>query len=144
MTTSAPGDRLYVVVGLLKDHEGKLFVQQRRAGTPKAGKWEFPGGKREIGETPEQALARELREELGILVQSCEPLTVVTYDYEHAKVWLDTYLVTAFDQTPTGREGQAISWVDVGNPAELEKFDFLAAVFPILEVYRNYLSKESL
>jgi len=137
MTTSAPDNRLYVVVGLIKDSEGKLFIQQRRPGAPKAGKWEFPGGKREQGETPQQALSRELQEELGIIVLSSKPLTVVTHDYQHANVWLDTYLITEFDRTPIGREGQTISWVDVDDPADLEKYDFLAAVFPILEAYKS-------
>jgi len=140
MTTSASNDRLYVVVGLIKNKQGKLFVQQRREGTPKAGKWEFPGGKLEQGETPQQALARELLEELGILVQSSESLTVVTHDYKHAKVLLDTYLVKEFDGNPIGREGQAISWVDTDDPSDLEKYDFLTAVFPILEAYKNSLS----
>jgi len=139
MTTSASNDRLYVVVGLIKNKQGKLFVQQRREGTPKAGKWEFPGGKLEQGETPQQALARELLEELSILVQSSESLTVVTHDYKHAKVLLDTYLVKEFDGNPIGREGQAISWVDTDDPSDLEKYDFLTAVFPILEAYKNSL-----
>ncbi|MBX2868168.1 MAG: (deoxy)nucleoside triphosphate pyrophosphohydrolase [Acidiferrobacterales bacterium] len=136
MTASAPDGRLYVVVGILKDKKGRLFVQQRRSGTPKAGKWEFPGGKLESNETPWEALSRELHEELGILVVSCEKLTVVTHDYDHAKVWLDTYLVTEFEGNPVGREGQAFSWVDIKSEKDLSRFDFLPAVFPIIEALR--------
>jgi len=138
MTSSAPEGRLYVVVGILKNSEGRLFVQRRRIGTPKAGKWEFPGGKLEAGETPDEALARELKEELGIVVHSCNPLTAITHDYDHAKVWLDTYLVTAFDNEPEGKEGQEFAWVDVNNEAELARYDFLPAVFPILAALRAF------
>lgn len=138
MPTLAPDDRLYVVVGVLKDTQGRLFVQQRRAGTPKAGQWEFPGGKLELGETPQEALFRELEEELGILVRSCVPLVEVTHDYDHAKVWLDTYLVTEFDNTPEGREGQEFAWLDLADHDQLSRFNFLPAVFPILDAYRAY------
>ena len=132
----APDDRLYVVVGVLVNETGELLIQQRRLGTPKAGKWEFPGGKLEKGESPIEGLARELEEELGVTVSQCQPLTIVTFDYDHARVWLDTYLVTDFDGVPIGREGQRIGWVLL---EKMEGYDLLPAVAPIVEGYRKYL-----
>ena len=137
MTGAAPDGRLYVVVGILKDEGGRLFVQQRRSGTPKAGKWEFPGGKLEADELPQEALARELKEELGIAVLSSKKLTVVTHDYDHARVWLDTYLVTKFTGVPQGKEGQMFDWVDVNSEEEMSRFDFLPAVFPIVDAIQQ-------
>ena len=124
------GDRIYVVVGVIYDKNGKVLIQERRPGTPKAGKWEFPGGKRELGETPTQALSRELAEELAIDTVDLHPLTAIAYDYAHAKVWLDTYIVTKFNGTPRGREGQKIAWTDI--PGVLN-YDVLEAVPPIVE-----------
>ena len=94
--------------------------------------WEFPGGKLESGEEPAAGLARELKEELGIAVTACQPLTVVTHDYDHARVWLDTYLVTGFEGEATGLEGQEISWV---RPDDFSRFDLLPAVYPILDAF---------
>ena len=137
MTQPAPDDRLYVVVGVIVDREGRLLIQQRRPGTPRAGQWDFPGGKLEQGEEAEAALSRELMEELGIEVLTSLELAVITHDYDHARVWLDTRLVTKFSGTARGLEGQPIAWVDAD---EVPRFDILEAVPPILDAlaaYRN-------
>ncbi len=138
MTMSAPDDRLYVVVGVLTDSCGRVFIQQRKVGTPKAGKWEFPGGKLEQGETPEQGLSRELREELNIRVNDCLPLVTTTHDYDHARVWLDTYLIKDFLGQPVGHEGQQIAWVEISRMSE---FDLLPAVFPIVDALVEYVAQ---
>ena len=135
MTLSAPDNRLYVVVGILTDNLGRVFIQQRRPGTPKAGKWEFPGGKLENGEDPQQALQRELEEELDIRVTESCPLTVVTHDYHHARVWLDTYMVGSFEGEPSGREGQEIAWIALDH---IGQYDVLDAVYPIVDAIRGY------
>ena len=132
---NAPDNRLYVVVGVLINADGKLLIQQRPDGTVKAGKWEFPGGKLESGETPEQGLVRELSEELGITVCQTHPLTIVTHDYDHARVWLDTYIVDRFAGDPSGFEGQKIAWVGVNN---LKDYDLLPAALPIIEAYKQH------
>ena len=134
MDPAAPDNRLYVVVGVLRDPDNKVLIQQRRPGTPKSGKWEFPGGKLESGEDPVAGLSRELNEELGVHIFTANPLTVVTHDYDHARVWLDTYLVTEFEGNPSGLEGQQIAWAkleDIGG------FDVLDAVWPIVNALKG-------
>lgn len=135
MSLQTPKGRLYVVVGVLLDGRGDVLIQQRRAGTPRAGQWEFPGGKRENGEPAKAALTRELMEELGIRVESVEPLVGIAHDYDHARVWLDTYLITAYSGIVKGREGQAIAWTPIDRVTE---FDVLEAVHPILKALRKH------
>lgn len=130
MADPAIDGRLYVVVGILRDARGRVLIQKRRPGTPRSGQWEFPGGKVENGETPHQALARELKEELGISIGHSNPFTVITHDYDHARVWLDTYHISEFDGEPAGCEGQEIAWVEVENVID---YDVLDAVYPIVE-----------
>lgn len=124
-----PENRLHVVVGILQDTEGRVLIQKRRPGTPKPGKWEFPGGKLERGENSWTGLARELYEELGVAMIEADPLTIVTHDYDHANVRLDTYLVKRFSGEPVGMEGQRIAWTTIENIGD---FDVLDAVWPIV------------
>lgn len=137
MILNAPEDRLYVVVGILIDDAGRVFIQKRRSGTPKEGKWEFPGGKLENGESPKQALERELDEELNIRISQSTPLATVTHDYSHARVWLDTYIVTDFEGRPSGREGQEIAWIALD---QISQYDVLDAVYPIAEALRKHMA----
>ncbi|MEO8738254.1 MAG: Nudix family hydrolase [Casimicrobiaceae bacterium] len=96
------------VAVLLRD--GKVLLAQRLKGTPYAGYWEFPGGKLEAGETPRQALVRELGEELGIRVTQAVPWLTQRYTYPHADVKLDFFRVFDWDGELHGRDGQAIAW----------------------------------
>ncbi len=101
-----------VAVGVITDSDGRFLVARRAAGKPWAGLWEFPGGKREAGESRWQALARELHEELGIAAQAGVPLIRLQSPADGAQsVVLDVWRVTAFSGTPSGREGQALMWV---------------------------------
>jgi 8-oxo-dGTP diphosphatase len=93
---------------------GKVLLAQRLPGTPYAGYWEFPGGKLEIGETPRQALVRELEEELGIRVSQAVPWLTQRYTYPHADVELDFFRVFDWDGELHGRDGQAIAWQTPG------------------------------
>ncbi len=131
-----PDSRLSVVVGVLRNPEGQLLVQQRRLGKPCAGQWEFPGGKVEQNESPEQALVRELHEELGASagIKSMIRLTQIAHDYDHAKVWLDVYLIDNFIQQVSGREGQIFAWKEV---EEIMEMNVLEAVHPILESLKS-------
>lgn len=107
-----------VAVGVLTDSAGRVLVARRAAGKPWAGLWEFPGGKREAGESRWQALARELHEELGIVPQAGTPLIHLQPFPEGAQsVTLDVWRVTTFTGTPSGREGQPLRWV---TPDELD------------------------
>ena len=127
--TIDPEPRLAVVVGVLVNPNGKYLVQQRPAGKPCPGKWEFPGGKIESGETDREALAREIFEELGVMISDCMLLMEHNHDYDHARVTLKVYLVERYQGDPTPREGQVISW---GGIEEIREMDVLEAVYPIL------------
>ncbi len=134
MPIIAPDSRLYVVVGVLRNPQGQLLVQQRLPGKPCAGQWEFPGGKVEKNESSQQALIRELNEELGVSVENIILLTQIAHDYDHANVWLDVYLIDNFEAQVTNREGQNFAWKSI---EEIRKIDVLAAVHPILDVVKS-------
>jgi len=99
-----------VAVGILQRADGALLLATRPAGKPYAGYWEFPGGKLEAGETVEQALRRELHEELGITIGPVEPWKVTEYDYPHALVRLHWCKVFAWQGELEMREGQTMHW----------------------------------
>jgi 8-oxo-dGTP diphosphatase len=100
-----------VLAGVVEDARGRILLTRRTEGRDLAGLWEFPGGKREPGETPEAALARELREELGIDVEIGPPLIRVPHRYPHKRLQLDVRRIAAWRGTPKGHEGQALAWV---------------------------------
>ena len=120
---------LHVLVGLIGDAHGRWLVNQRRPGTDLAGFWEFPGGKRQVGETPFAALRRELDEELGIDVLAAEPWLELTHDYPDKSVLLDVWRVLDYRGEVTAREGQALDWV---APARLAALPLLPADLPIV------------
>ena len=100
-----------VAVGILiRDADGALLLSTRPAGKPYAGYWEFPGGKIEQGESVEQALRRELEEELGISISGAEVWKVTEHDYPHALVRLHWCKVHAWKGDFEMREGQAMCW----------------------------------
>ena len=100
-----------VVAGVLQDARGRILLARRTEGRDLAGLWEFPGGKREPGETPEAALARELHEELGIDVAIGEPVACIRHRYPHKRLQLDVRRIASWRGTPKGHEGQALAWV---------------------------------
>jgi len=100
-----------VVAGVLQDARGRILLARRTEGRDLAGLWEFPGGKREAGESPEAALARELREELGIEVEIGDPLVCVPHCYPHKRLQLDVRRIASWRGMPKGHEGQALAWV---------------------------------
>lgn len=120
---------VHVLVGLVADGAGRWLVNERRAGTHMAGRWEFPGGKRQEHEEPFAALKRELKEELGIDVQHAEPLLELVHDYPDKRVRLDVWLVRAYSGEVIAREGQALKWASV---AECRELPLLEADAPIL------------
>lgn len=120
---------LEIAVGVLLADDGRVLIARRRPGTPGAGKWEFPGGKREADESMAAALARELAEELAITVVASRPLLTLRHDYSDRTVWLDIQLVTDWQGQPYGREGQPVAWC---APAELFAHDLLAANAPVV------------
>jgi 8-oxo-dGTP diphosphatase len=124
---------LHVVAGVLCDGGGRVLLAQRGAGRHLAGRWEFPGGKRETGESREEALRRELAEEIGVRVRAARPLIAVDWDYPDRRVHLDVWRVQAYDGAPVGREGQALRWVHRGD---LHRFELPPADAPVLAALR--------
>lgn len=115
---SSPKPQLHVAVGVIMRQQ-QVLLALRNAKQHQGDKWEFPGGKLERGEAVEDALKRELHEELAISVTSCKPLMQLSYDYPERAVLLDIWLVSAFSGEPRGVEGQPLQWVDIGNLHQL-------------------------
>jgi 8-oxo-dGTP diphosphatase len=107
-----------VAVGVLFDADGRFLLTSRPEGKVYAGHWEFPGGKLEAGETVEEALRRELHEELGITIGAATPWRIEMMDYPHALVRLHFCRVTQWTGTFEMRERQSMAWqtlpVEVG------------------------------
>ncbi|HET8881164.1 MAG TPA: Nudix family hydrolase [Solimonas sp.] len=125
--------RIAVAAGCLVNTAGEVLIAQRPEGKIAAGQWEFPGGKIEPGESPREALARELHEELGIDVRDARPLIKVVHDYSDRSVELDCWRVTDWSGMPQGRERQALAWV---RPEAIADYPILAADAPILSALR--------
>ena len=132
---------MHVAVGVISDGGHRILVSRRPEHVHQGGLWEFPGGKVEAGETVEQALRRELLEELAIDVRACQSLLTIQHDYTDKSVFLDVWWVSAFDGEPQGREGQPWRWVDA---SELHTLDFPAANQPIPAAITEYLARQSL
>ncbi|MEO8810494.1 MAG: (deoxy)nucleoside triphosphate pyrophosphohydrolase [Rhodanobacter sp.] len=107
----APPAAMHVVAGVLMDADGRVLLAQRRAGKHLAGFWEFPGGKLEPGEAPRDALARELREELGIDVLDAAPLVRVPSRQHDRDLLLDVWRVSSWRGVPLPLEGQPLKWL---------------------------------
>jgi 8-oxo-dGTP diphosphatase len=116
------GTRLLLVVAVaLVDGDNRILMAQRPEGKQLAGLWEFPGGKVEPGERPEETLIRELHEELGIVVkEAClAPLTFASHAYESFHLLMPLYICRRWEGTPASREGQALRWIRPGRLREL-------------------------
>ncbi|MBY8141997.1 8-oxo-dGTP diphosphatase MutT [Vibrio fluvialis] len=123
--------RIHIVAGIIFNQDkSQIFITKRPDNLHKGGFWEFPGGKVEAGESIEQALTRELDEEIGIEVTQQAPFEHLEYDYPEKSLKFDFMLVTAFYHQPYGREGQQGEWVNV---AELTNYTFPEANVPVLE-----------
>jgi 8-oxo-dGTP diphosphatase len=122
---------LTVAACALVDTDGRVLLAQRPEGKPMAGLWEFPGGKVETGETPEQTLIRELEEELGIVVkEAClAPLTFASHSYPDFHLLMPLYVCRRWDGTVIAREGQKLTWV---RPNRLRDFPMPPADVPLV------------
>jgi 8-oxo-dGTP diphosphatase len=121
------------MAGAIADGQGRVLVTRRPDHAHQGGLWEFPGGKLEPGETPEQGIARELAEELGIAVGASEPLIRVHHDYGDRHILLEVRRITAYTGVPRGLEGQPLDWL---APEAMDPGQFPAADRPIIMALR--------
>lgn len=122
---------ILVAACALVDADGRVLIAQRPEGKSLAGLWEFPGGKVEDGETPEDALIRELQEELGVVTQSdcLAPLTFASHAYDDFHLLMPLFICRRFQGFPQSREGQALKWV---RPQSLREFPMPPADAPLI------------
>ena len=123
----------------LIDVDGRVLLAQRPAGKPMAGLWEFPGGKVERGERPEDSLIRELKEELGIVVrEAClAPLTFASHAYPEFHLLRPLFVCRRWDGMVTPREGQRLAWV---RPNRLREYPMPPADEPLIAHLTGLLS----
>ena len=112
-----------------------LLLAQRPEGKSMAGLWEFPGGKVEMGESPETALVREVWEELGIEVKETdlEPFSFASHAYDSFHLLMPVFLCRHWHGEPTGREGQALAWA---SPDELDAFETPPADIGLMTAFK--------
>lgn len=122
--------QVWVAVGVIYDPLQGYFICRRATHQHQGGKWEFPGGKVESNETVEQALARELQEEIGIVVAKANPLLVIEHAYSDKSVKLDVWLVSEFTGMAKSLEGLENRWAALD---ELAMLDFPDANQPIID-----------
>lgn len=136
--TAKPRPILLVAACALIDTDGRILLAQRPEGKSLAGLWEFPGGKVEPGETPEETLVRELNEELGIVtrVACLAPLTFASHTYETFHLLMPLYVCRRYEGIPSGREGQALKWV---RPAALRDYPMPPADEPLIPFLQDLL-----
>ena len=127
-----------VVAVALVDVDGRILISQRPRGKPMAGLWEFPGGKIEIGESPEKALIREIKEELNIDVSDrcLAPFTFASHKYEKFHLLMPLYVCRVWEGNVEAMEKQALKWV---RPKNLAEYPMPPADRPLVAMLRDLL-----
>ncbi len=125
---------IHVAVGAIVNSKNEVLISLRHPKSHQGGLWEFPGGKIEPGESVQEALRRELLEELGIEVHPAHRLIEVRHDYPDKSVSLDVWIIREFRGAPSGNEGQAIRWLSI---SDLTPAEFPMANVPIIEALRQ-------
>lgn len=140
MPTTAVNSKpmILVAAAALVDSDGRVLLAQRPQGKSMAGLWEFPGGKIEHGETPEAALIRELKEELGIdITESClAPLSFASHAYDDFHLLMMLFIARRWSGTPTPKEGNPIIWV---RPPRLGDYPMPPADKPLISILQDLL-----
>ncbi len=134
----APKTLLLVVAAALIDADERVLIAERPAGKAMAGLWEFPGGKVGADETPEAAIIRELREELGIdVTERClAPFTFASHGYDDFHLLMPLYVCRVWQGAIAAREGQELAWV---RPARLADYPMPPADAPLIPLLRDLL-----
>ncbi|THF50015.1 8-oxo-dGTP diphosphatase MutT [Allorhizobium terrae] len=129
---------LLVAACALLDSDGRILLAQRPEGKSLAGLWEFPGGKVEKGETPEETVVRELQEEIGIVtkVACLAPLTFASHTYDNFHLLMPLYVCRRYEGIARGCEGQAIKWV---KPMDLRSYPMPPADEPLIPFLQDLL-----
>jgi len=137
-TTDSQHHYLHVVAAVIYDqNKERILIAKRPDDKHQGGKWEFPGGKVDAGETAQTALQRELFEELDIQISASQSLLEIHHQYPDTFIFLDVYKVTQFKGEAIGKEEQEILWVTID---ELSGFTFPEANTPILEAINDMVS----
>ncbi|MFZ4126010.1 MAG: (deoxy)nucleoside triphosphate pyrophosphohydrolase [Rickettsiales bacterium] len=128
-----------VVAIALIDADGRVLLAQRPEGKSMAGMWEFPGGKLELGETPEAAIRREIKEELNVeLCAHCfAPLTFVSHAYADFHLIMLLYIAHKWEGIPTPTEGQTLTWK---RPREMRELPMPPADVPLVSALEDHLA----
>ncbi len=122
------------VTGAIMEENGRIMIAKRKSGSHLAGKWEFPGGKIEAGESPEDCLKREIKEELAITVRVGAFLGSSIYHYDHLSIELLAYRVYWEAGDLRIRTHECVEWVPISR---LVEYDFAPADVPIVEKLKN-------
>jgi 8-oxo-dGTP diphosphatase len=125
---------VHVAAGVILNGAGEVLLALRPKDKHKGGLWEFPGGKVEEGESVRAALARELLEEINLVVEEATPFLVIDHDYGDKQVTLDVWTVRRFSGAPHGSEGQQIAWVKI---VDLDRYQFPEANAGIVAALRK-------
>ena len=127
-----------VIACALVDDDGRVLIARRPPGAAMAGMWEFPGGKLEKGETPEQCIIRELEEELGIKVKApcLAPLTFASHEYDDFHLLMPLYGARRWQGVPRAREGQKLAWAKL---ADLRNYEMPPADQPLVAMLFDLL-----
>jgi 8-oxo-dGTP diphosphatase len=137
---------LLVVAAVIIDPQKRVLISERPYGKNMAGYWEFPGGKVKRGESPEQALSRELEEELGIKVEdsSLVPITFASYNYRRFHLLMPVYLCPQWERDISPCEHQNLSWVSLEEFANLTQssYKILPADIPLIEPVARFIQEE--
>jgi len=135
---NTPQSLVLVVAVALVDPDGRVLIAQRPEGKNMAGLWEFPGGKVETGESPEDALIRELSEELGITVKAAclAPFTFASHTYDAFHLLMPLYICRRWEGTPSAKHHAALKWV---RPRDMSVYPMPAADLPLIPMLRDLL-----
>ena len=132
-------DIIHVAVAVIVNENNEVCISLRHKDTHQGGLWEFPGGKVEQHETPEQALVREIREELNLDIRQSRPLIQITHNYADKTVCLHVYKILSYQGQAVGLEGQQLKWLSVSQLAAYDFPEANTAIIKLLQLPGKYL-----